>query len=409
MRSHSVPPGGLRRVCPISGTRKASEHRLAARIERWFAGNARPLPWRRRRTGWRALVSEVMLQQTQVSRVEERFERFMSGFPTPRALARASEQAVLAAWQGMGYYRRAVLLHRAAQAIVERHAGRVPRDAATLAQLPGVGRYTAGAVASIVHGERVPIVDGNVARVLLRVHGRALPLRDARAQRWCWREAESLVQACRDPARLNEGLMELGATLCTPVAPRCGRCPLRGDCAAHERSAQERIPAPPTRRSRPRVILHALALTRADAVFLEQRPQTGMWPGLWQSPSIEATRALSAASFERAIRDRLDASGALRAAVPLRLAELEAFDHGTTHRDVHVRVFVVKQRANRLRGDAAAAASSGRRVARDAPFRSAPTRGSSSRMTPARWVSRRSLASIPLSSLAKRVLSVVDR
>ena len=160
-----------------------------------------------------------MAQQTQVRRVAERFERLLRRFPTPAAMAAAPLADVLEEWQGLGYYRRARMLHAAAAAIVERHGGRVPRQLEALLDLPGVGPYTAGAVASIAFGARAPIVDGNVARVLLRVAGVELAADAPRAQRWCWERAEALVARAGSPAILNEGLMELGATICTPAAP----------------------------------------------------------------------------------------------------------------------------------------------------------------------------------------------
>lgn len=265
-----------------------------------------------------------MLQQTQVARVAERFERFMRRFPSPKALARASDQTVLAEWQGLGYYRRARLLRAAAAAVVESHRGVLPKRSADLERLPGVGRYTAGAVASIVHGERVPIVDGNVSRVLLRIGGKALPLRDPRAQRWCWAAAKALVSRSRSPGLLNEGLMELGATVCTPTRPRCGDCPVRRSCAACADEAQGRIPAPPAVRIRPIVRMHAVVAANAKGVVLEERPARGMWAGLWQPPSIERRSAQG-----RRAETRWTA----------RLVEIAEISHRTTHRDFRVRVF----------------------------------------------------------------------
>ena len=157
---------------------------LVQPLERWFRRAARDLPWRRRRTGWTALVSEALLQQTQVVRVAERFPEFMRLFPSPLAMTRAGEAAVLRAWRGLGYYRRARSLHAAACAIVERHGGRVPTEVAALRELPGVGRYTAGAVASIAFGRREPIVDGNVARVLSRLADRRESAVDRVGQAW---------------------------------------------------------------------------------------------------------------------------------------------------------------------------------------------------------------------------------
>lgn len=192
--------------------------RLARRIESWFAIHQRPLPWRTRYEPYRVWVSEVMLQQTRMEVVLPYFANFMKRFPTLRALADATEEEVLAAWSGLGYYRRARMLHAAARAA----GGAVPRTLDALLALPGVGRYTAGAIASIAFNERAPIVDGNVARVLARIFGEE---DDA------WARAAALVDACEKPRDLNQGLMEIGALICTPRNPSCLVCPVRAECA----------------------------------------------------------------------------------------------------------------------------------------------------------------------------------
>ena len=185
----------------------------------WFRRKARDLPWRRRRTGYTALVAEAMLQQTQVARVVERYRAFLRRFPSVRVLAEAREQQVLAEWQGMGYYRRARNLHAAAKMIVRDFGGRVPRTADKLRKLRGVGRYTAASIASIVYGERTPLVDGNVQRVLARLDARPGRAQDPKLVKWAWRRAAELVELVDSPGSLNEGLMELGAVVCTPGSP----------------------------------------------------------------------------------------------------------------------------------------------------------------------------------------------
>ncbi|MFO0963779.1 MAG: NUDIX domain-containing protein [Phycisphaerales bacterium] len=267
-----------------------------------------------------------MLQQTQVARVVEAFGRFMERFPSPTALADAPEEQVLAAWQGLGYYRRARLLHAAARRIRDEHAGAVPADAATLRALPGVGRYTAGAIASIVHGAREPIVDGNVLRVLSRVAGARTQAGDPASEAWAWRQAQTLVEACTDPAATNEGLMELGATVCTPAQPRCDACPLAARCVARREGSAAQIPAP--RRSAARQVLwwHAIVDCDARGLLLEQRPERGLWARMWQPPVVESERALEAQEL------------APRWGAPLRA--VGAFRHVTSHREVEFRVFV---------------------------------------------------------------------
>jgi len=192
--------------------------RIARNIESWFALHQRPLPWRDGYDPYRVWVSEVMLQQTRMEVVLPYFARFMARFPTIESLAAADEQDVLAAWSGLGYYRRARMLHAAARAA----GGNIPRTTNELMMLPGIGRYTAGAIASIAFNERAPIVDGNVKRVLARVFG---------SEDDAWPRAAALVEACKSPRDFNQGLMEIGALICTPRNPSCLVCPVRAQCA----------------------------------------------------------------------------------------------------------------------------------------------------------------------------------
>lgn len=319
-----------------SGTPDPAE--VARRLERWIdrPGIARDLPWRTGRAGERdaylALVSETMLQQTQVSRVRERYPRFIERFPTIQALAAADEHDVLAEWSGMGYYRRARNLHAAAKLIVAEHGGRVPQTAAALARLPGIGRYTAGAIASIAFGEPAPIVDGNVARVLLRIHGRPGASDDQRIGRWLWEQAGALSAAAERPGVLNESLMELGATVCVPApsAPRCDRCPVSGVCAARAAGTQLEIPRPRVRSRQRRLYCGSVVVRREDGcVLVEQRGPMGMWAGLWQAPTVESMdAAVTAAEAARLV------------GLPARRLRPESsFEHQTTHRRVEFRVW----------------------------------------------------------------------
>jgi A/G-specific adenine glycosylase len=304
-------------------------------MERWFAIAARRLPWREARTGYGALVAEAMLQQTQVSRVIEPYRRFLEAFPDCPTLASASEDRVLAMWRGLGYYRRARSLHAAAQMIVQRFGGQVPRDAGDLRELPGVGRYTAGAIASIVFGQREPIVDGNVQRVLMRVHGRRTPAGDSTTIAWTWQAAEELVQAARDPGAFNEAMMELGATICTPRAPQCNRCPIRRMCAADRQGLQHRIPLPKSRAAQAESHHHAVAVHRGMRVLLVRRPLQGMWAGMWQVPTIESPRALNASTLRRRLGLRIGP-----------LQRLGEFSHLTTHRRITFHVYQTIADAN---------------------------------------------------------------
>lgn len=271
---------------------QARDARIVHRLVAWFDAARRDLPWRIERPGggrdpYRVLVSEVMLQQTQVARVLEKYDAFLARFPDADALARADLHDVLAAWAGLGYYRRARLLHAAARVIASRTGGLTP-DLDDLKALPGVGRYTAGAIASIAFNHAAPIVDGNVARVLARLD--ADPAANATSAQ-TWARATALVTIAGAQAaagRFNEGLIELGATVCTPRAPACGRCPLARECVARARGEPTRFPTPkPTAARRSIRVLCAAIHDPNGRLLVEQRPATGLWAGLWQMPALE--------------------------------------------------------------------------------------------------------------------------
>ncbi len=325
-------------------TRSSSEpdaDGIAPLIERWFRANARDLPWRPDpidgpRDPYRALVSELMLQQTQVSRVVEKYGPFLERFPTAESLASAPEADVLAAWSGLGYYRRARLLHAAAKAIVEDHDASFPTHPDGIRSLPGVGRYTAGALASIVFGRREPILDGNVERVLLRLHARPDPPKDKATQDWAWERAQGLVDASGSPGVLNEGMMELGATVCTPNAPKCPACPLRDACHAYRLGLSEEIPTPKPRARQKDWFAVCFIVKHDDGrVLTETRARTGLWAGMVQPPSIEGDGAI----------DTPAAAEVLGIEPGQRLG---AFTHVTTHRRISFGVY-----AGSLLGDPA--------------------------------------------------------
>ena len=249
---------------------------------RWYDRCRRDLPWRADPPNpYHVLVSEVMLQQTQVATVVPYFHRFMEKFPTISDLADASEQSVLRLWQGLGYYSRARNLHAAAKKVVADHAGVVPDDAKTLLILPGIGRYTAGAIASIAYGKQEPILDGNVARVLCRLNGIEADPRERKTVHELWRLAENLVPAKR-PGDFNSAMMELGATVCTPRNPLCELCPIRKACNAFATGRQSQIPPPRQKAPTPLEKRWTYAIRRGNQWLIEQRPTTGRWAGLWQ-------------------------------------------------------------------------------------------------------------------------------
>ncbi len=329
---------GLERGNSAGNPDRGSVNPDATSLERWFRSEARDLPWRRHRSPWRSLVSELMLQQTQVSRIATRFEDFMKRFPSPRAMVDAGEDDVLAAWEGLGYYRRARMLHAAAVRIVEEHAGEVPGSVEALEALPGVGRYTAGAVASIVFHARVPIVDGNVVRVAARFLGIDARADDPSLVSDAWEFSTRLVEAATDPAICNEGLMELGATVCTPRSPACRTCPLRSGCSAATLANPDSIPRPKRRPVRQVVHLHVVLIQRAGRVLLEQRPKGGLWGGLWQPIGLEASDAMPLDDIRSGL------------SVPvLRCEHLETSRRQLTHRTVHIQAYraTTRSRAGR--------------------------------------------------------------
>jgi A/G-specific adenine glycosylase len=250
---------------------------------KWFSIARRDLPWRRDRDPYRIWVSEIMLQQTQVSTVAPFFERFLQAFPTVSQLAAADEQDVLRLWEGLGYYRRARNLHRAARLLVEDHGGKVPEDPAKLCTLPGIGRYTLGAILSQAFDQRLPILETNSERVLCRLFGRTDDPKRGPGRRWLWTMAETLLPS-RQTGEFNQALMELGALICTPSAPRCGDCPLAKVCEARRLGIQEAIPPRAPAPEPVDVQEVAAVVRRGGRLLLVQRPDHGRWAGLWEFP-----------------------------------------------------------------------------------------------------------------------------
>jgi A/G-specific adenine glycosylase len=251
--------------------------RFRKALLRWYDRHQRPLPWRRSPHPYGVWISEIMLQQTRVAAVLERYAGFLARFPDVYALARARPASVLAAWSGLGYYRRARMMHAAARRIVQERRGQFPSSAAEWRKLPGVGRYTAAALASICLGERCAVVDGNVERVL----GRWLGAPHAAF----WEAAQALLSP-RRPGDFNQAMMELGALVCTPRAPRCGECPVRGDCrfpGGH--GPPPRAPDSPPRRPRRRVHTSGvLAVSRGRVLLVRRGEHETVMPGMWELP-----------------------------------------------------------------------------------------------------------------------------
>ncbi len=259
---------------------------VAARLAPWFRDHHRDLAWRRTRDPYAIWVSEIMLQQTRVETVKDYYPRFLQRFPDVGTLAAADQASVLQAWSGLGYYRRARLLHRGAQYIATTCDGKVPDRVDALRKVPGIGPYTAGAVASIAYDKPAALVDGNVARVLSRLQGVMEPKhQDAKAPGH-WQATQAIVDAAKSPRIVAQALMELGATVCTPVNPTCLVCPVRARCVARARGLTATIPAPKKRGPVPRDDLWAVAIYAGEKLLVHRRPDKGLLAGMWCLPLI---------------------------------------------------------------------------------------------------------------------------
>ncbi len=253
----------------------------------WFLRGHRPMPWRDNPNPYWVWVSEVMLQQTQVATVIPYFERFIQRFPTVQALAEAPLEEVLRYWAGLGYYSRARHLHETAKRLLQQ-GGEFPRSVDRLRELPGIGAYTAGAIASIAFNQPEPAVDGNVTRVLARLLWLKGDLKKPRAQNLLWQIARQLIDPQR-PSIFNQALMELGSTVCTPTQPRCADCPLSEFCSAFQRGQPTAVPEPSPPKPTRQVVDVSALIVRDAQVLLAQRPPNGLWGGLWEFPRTTRT------------------------------------------------------------------------------------------------------------------------
>jgi A/G-specific adenine glycosylase len=292
---------------------------FAARVVDWQQQHGRnDLPWQRNRDPYAVWVSEIMLQQTQVATVIPYYERFMECFPDVTALAGASLDEVMRCWSGLGYYSRARNLHRAASVVITNYGGLFPRDANALAELPGIGRSTAAAIAALAYGQRCAILDGNVKRVLCRYFAIDGDPASSLVERRLWALAEGLAPA-KDIARYTQGMMDIGATVCTRHRPRCDVCVLARDCVARSTDRVEELPQVRKRKPVPERSVAMLLLQHAGQVLLEKRPQTGIWGGLWSLPEAAPEEDVEAVCLRR-----FGARG-------IEVAALPELVHGFTH------------------------------------------------------------------------------
>lgn len=359
---------------------------LAPALASWFHVNARELPWRVDRTGYRVWVSEVMLQQTRVATVIPYYYRFLERFPTIAALASADEATVLSLWSGLGYYRRARGLHQGAKEVVARFGGEMPATVGELLSIRGIGPYTAGAIASLAHGVRAPLVDGNVIRVFARVFAIEEDMRRPAAQKQIWALAEAALPD-EAPGAFNEALMELGATVCSPRAPACDVCPLSQVCRAWVQNKTTVLPML-TKPKAPKEV-HAAALLarsggREGAVWLARRRGDALFGGLWEPPMIEAPTSEEAQAAVRALVPNAEVAGEIV--------------HVLSHRKM--RVAVLRAPAEKLTKPNASNAATGE-------MRTYPSL--STDYDEARFVAESALGEYGVSTLARKVMAVSGR
>ncbi|QDS97502.1 A/G-specific adenine glycosylase [Adhaeretor mobilis] len=341
----------------------------------WYAKHERDLPWRRSSDPYRVWVSEVMLQQTQVETVKAYFQRFMKAFPTVRKLAAADEQQVLLLWEGLGYYRRARGLHAAAKVIVEEHGGKFPSDVHTLMKLPGIGRYTAGAIVSIAFDKPAPILEANTIRLFARLVGyREDPTKSA-GQKVLWATAEKLLPK-KNVARFNQALMELGSLVCKPAMPMCSECPAKSVCETNRLGLQAEIPASKKKQKFTDVREAAVVVRKKNQLLVRQCAEGERWAGLWDFPRFEVD-----AEGPLFVHKELATKVADQTGIVIGNAQLmKTLKHGVTRFRITLDCY-------------------------DAEFKSGRVR--SSKAKPVRWIDAKELAELPLSVTGRKIAKLV--
>lgn len=309
---------------------------LHVEILNWYHQNKRTLPWRVPGLDPYAVwVSEIMLQQTRVETVIPYYERWLRSFPTVEALAKASEQEVLNAWEGLGYYSRARNFHKAARIVVEQYHGKLPRDLHELRKLPGIGRYTVGALASILFGMDEPALDGNLKRVYARLFDVSLPVDEPEGEKLLWQLArENLPQG--HAADFNQALMDLGAMICLPKNPRCLLCPAMNSCQARARGTQALRPVKKPKKAVPHHVHAAAVVVRNGRVLLAKRPETGLLAGMWEFPNGRVDVGQNPA---QALRKLIQSGYSLTLRAKRKVEPMGTFQHAYTHFKVTVHAF----------------------------------------------------------------------
>lgn len=308
--------------------------RLSTRLLNWYRHQGRTLPWRGLSDSYAVWVSEIMLQQTRVETVIPYFEKWMRLFPTVQALATASEQEVLNAWEGLGYYSRARNFHKSAKIVVNKYGGKLPRDLEELGKLPGIGRYTVGALASILFGMDEPALDGNLKRVYARLFDVSQLADSPEGERILWQIARDNLPK-GEAADFNQALMDLGATLCLPKNPRCLLCPVTDLCLAREHGTQEQRPVKKPKSPTPSHVHAAAVIVRRGRVLLAQRPSRGLLGGMWEFPNARVTGD-PAKALAKALKTEYRLGLRLKRGV----GPLGVFQHAYSHFKVTVHAYV---------------------------------------------------------------------
>lgn len=314
------------------------------KIRSWFTRHGRDLPWRRTRDPYQIWISEIMLQQTTVTAVIPYFNRFLSHFPTLQDLAAAQEAQVLQQWEGLGYYSRARNIHKAARQIVERFQGDFPDDPEILQSLSGIGRYTAGAIASFAFDRPAPIVEANTLRLYARLLGYAGDPRSSEGQRLLWSFAERILPR-KAPGQLNQALMELGSTVCTPRDPACDRCPVREFCRAFQDGTQSVIPRPKSRVAVTQVTEVSIAVFDDSRVLLRKRTENERWAGLWDFVRFEIDAVSPTIDLDHLTQSVLERTG-LSIEIDSHLTEMK---HAVTRYQITLKCITAKRIKGRLK------------------------------------------------------------
>jgi A/G-specific adenine glycosylase len=345
-----------------------SRPRLFKKILAWYSNNKRDLPWRRTRDPYRIWVSEIMLQQTQVKTVIPYYLRFLKQYPSVKDLGRAPLKKILKSWEGMGYYQRARNLHQSAKIMLVKWSGKVPSNPGQLETLPGVGRSTAGAIASIAFGKRAPILDGNVRRVLSRMYAIQEDPKLPHVQNRLWEISEELLPD-QNVGLFNQALMDLGAIICLPKNPSCLLCPMRTQCQAYRLGLQERIPVKGTTRRLPHDRMVVGIIVKGKNIVMGQRPDRGLLAGLWSFPELPAGEMASTPeglcqAFQKCTRLELNPVGAF-----------DIVHHSYSHKQVSY-----------------------------LPFLFQSTKGRHRLCSPWKWIPRARLPAYPYSTATRRIL-----